>query len=162
MSLRRRLGCFGAALSFAISGGAALGAPPPTLRLAPAKPGPAIDLAAVRRHRAAAILFWRTDCAPCLLELRHLSELRRASGKHPLLLVAMESREMLQAGLRHVGQPIPTWLSAEEPGAVLTRFGGAPPRLPLAVAVNSRGNICRVRHGLIGSNTVKQWMKACD
>jgi thiol-disulfide isomerase/thioredoxin len=142
-------------------GGAAQAAPP-RLQLAPAERGPPVELTAVRRHRPAIVLFWRTDCAPCLLELQHLPALRRAAGGEPLLLVAMQPREAVAAGLQRLGRSIPTWIVAEEPGQVLVRFGGAPARLPLAVALDRAGNICRIRHGLIGSNTVKQWAKACD
>lgn len=160
MRFRHRLACVGAVL-WSTLGGAAQAAPP-ALELVPALGGPAVELAAARRHRPAIVLFWRTDCAPCLLELEHLPQLQRAAGAERLLLVAMQPREAVEAGLRRLGRAIPTWVSAEEPEKVVVRFGGAPARLPLAVALDRWGNICRGRHGLIGSNTVKQWAKACD
>jgi thiol-disulfide isomerase/thioredoxin len=148
-------------LAASVPGGAASAAPP-TLLLAALGSGVPTELAAVRRHRPAVLLFWRTDCAPCLLELQHWRDLRAAAGSEPLVLVAMQPRAAVQAGLKRLGWNLPTFVTAEEPGKVLIRFGGSPPALPLAAMLDRKGNICRVRHGLIGSRTVKQWKKACD
>jgi thiol-disulfide isomerase/thioredoxin len=150
----------GAVLS-SVSGGVGRAAPP-ELPLAPLRPGPTVDLTAARRQRPAIVLFWRTDCAPCLLELENLPALRQAAGSDPLLLVAMQSRDAVRAGLQRLGRAIPTRITAEDPAKVLIRLGGAPARLPQAVALDRQGNICRTRHGLVGSNTVRQWTKACD
>lgn len=133
----------------------------PALRLArPASDAP-VDLAAVRGRGPSVLLFWRTDCAPCLLELRNLPQLTRAAHPGRLVLIALQSREDLERGLQRLERPVRTWRATEDPASVLVRFGGKPPALPLAVALDPAGKVCRVRHGLLGRNIVAEWIKAC-
>lgn len=160
MRLARAVVWFGAALLGMSAGGAALAAPP-ELQLTRSASSAPVALTTVSRGDGAIILFWRTDCAPCLLELQHLAALRRASGSKPLVLVALQSQADLDEGLLRLGTPISTWRAVEDPRTVLLRFGGSPPRLPLAVALDRCGEICRAHHGLVGSNIVKKWIRAC-
>jgi hypothetical protein len=146
---------FGCALASARAAAA------PALRLErPASDAP-VDLAAVRGPGPSVLLFWRTDCAPCLLELRNLPELTRAARPGRLVLIALQPRDELARGLRRLG-PVQTWRAMEDPASVLVRFGGKPPSLPLAVALDPKGKVCRVRHGLLGRNIVAEWIKACE
>ena len=159
MNSWRRVGLIGAALVCCVptSEGAAAA---PTLHLARSASNAWVDLAAVRGHKPSVLVFWRTDCAPCLLELRNLPQLERAARPGRLVLIALQPRQELEQGLKGLG-PVQTWRAIEDPANVLIRFGGKPPALPLAVALDPLGKVCRVRHGLLGRNIVAEWIKAC-
>jgi thiol-disulfide isomerase/thioredoxin len=156
----RRVGLIGAAL-FCCALTRESPAATPAVHLARPGSDVPVDLATVRGGRPSVLLFWRTDCAPCLLELRNLSQLTRAARPGRLVLIALQPRDELARGLRRLG-PVQTWRAMEDPVRVLVRFGGKPPSLPLAVALDPKGKVCRVRHGLLGRNIVAEWIKACE
>ena len=122
-------------------------APPLTLRQVDGRPA--------ALPRPGVVLFWRSDCAPCRLELADLPALRRAAAPLPLQPVELKGA----AGTPHEG---PAGLRTDEdPAAVLTRWGGAPPRLPLTAAVDAQGRLCARHTGLIGRDRLKDWARAC-
>jgi thiol-disulfide isomerase/thioredoxin len=117
---------------------------------------------AALRGKPAVLLFWRSDCAPCLIELRGLSGLQAAAAPAPVVTVALEAPASATQGLRKMGvAPDRAWLSRTEASLTLLAFGPAPARLPLAVALDSRGAVCAQHVGLLGTDRVRQWMKQC-
>jgi thiol-disulfide isomerase/thioredoxin len=118
--------------------------------------------ASVFDGRPAVVLFWRADCAPCRLELNHLDALRAAASPLQLRLVGLQSADPLNAALRGVSlEPEASLRALAPPEQVLTAWGGAPPRLPLAVAINAHGRVCARHSGLIGTDRLRAWALAC-
>ena len=108
------------------------------------------------------IMFWRADCGPCRLELSDLKALRSAAAPLRVRLVGLQSAAALREGLRASGLPAEESLVASgDPAQVLTAWGGAPPRLPLAVAVDAHGNVCGRHTGLVGSDRMAMWSRSC-
>jgi hypothetical protein len=158
----------GRALIAAVTGLAALGAcqarpAAPALGLLSLEaPGAETPLSA-SNGQARVLVFWRSDCAPCLLELRDSAGLRAAAGRARLMLVALEPAERARATLAaQAPAAAPGWAATQDAAVVLTTFGGAPPRLPLAVAVDSRGRLCGSHHGLLGTDRVREWARRCS
>ena len=155
--------------------------------------------AALAPGRARVVMFWRSDCGPCLLELRDLAGLRRESPL-PITPVALDRFAPKWVPVRRlesapdpesrafvVRQPESTWsekalgagpsarralarlrlparaslLARGDQAAILTRFGGPPPRLPLAVAFDAEGAVCARRTGLLGYDRLKAWARVC-
>ena len=115
----------------------------------------------VRPH-GTVVVFWRADCGPCLLELRDLAALRRAASPMSVTPVALQPTRDLDAALRRTGlAAAETLVAPGDGGGVLTLFGGAPPRLPLAVAFDERGRACSRRTGLLGYDHLRAWARAC-
>jgi hypothetical protein len=108
------------------------------------------------------MLFWRADCAPCRLELSHLTPLRAAASPMKLELVGLQSAGELRAGLRAAGlDPASSLRTSDPPDRVLSAWGGPPPRLPLAVALDGTGRICARHSGLIGTERLQAWARTC-
>lgn len=113
-------------------------------------------------RRTTILLFWRPDCGPCLVELADLAALHRAAAPADLKLVGLQSPVELETGLRKRGLgPADSLTTPEEPAALLTRLGGAPPRLPLAVAFRPDGAVCAAHNGLVGRDRVRDWARQC-
>ena len=129
---------------------AALLAAAPALALHTAQGRPAV------LARPGVVMFWRSDCAPCRLELGDLPALRRAAAPLPLQLVSLDAASAAWAGrFRRRSK------THEDPAKVLTDWGGAPPRLPLAVALDPSGQVCARHTGLIGRDRLRAWSQAC-
>ena len=108
------------------------------------------------------VMFWRADCAPCRLELSDLTAIRSSAAPLRVRLVGLQPTAALREGLRASGLPAEESLGAlGDPAQVLTAWGGAPPRLPLAVALDARGRVCGRRTGLVGRDRLAAWSKAC-
>ena len=115
-------------------------------------------------HGAPAIvLLWRSDCGPCLVELNGWSELQNAAQGGRLTALALEAHDSTDVATLARGYPrSAVWTSDEAPSAVLTRLGGAPPRLPLAVALKPDGHVCAVHHGILGTDRARKWIQQCS
>ncbi len=108
------------------------------------------------------LLFWRADCAPCLLELSDLAALRASAGSARVIPVGLQPAAVLRPALARLGlRDGDTLRAAEDPAKVLVRLGGAPPRLPLSVAFRGTGEMCARRSGLLGHDRVRAWSLTC-
>lgn len=109
------------------------------------------------------VLFWRSDCVPCLLELENLKAFEAAAQPQSIAIVALESKAKAAETLAH--RHISTdhaWAAVERPEDVLVRLGGAPPRLPLSIALDRAGAICARRSGILGTDYIRDWVKQCS
>ena len=108
------------------------------------------------------LAFWRSDCAPCLLELRAARDYAVAARPARFLFVGLEDAPALAASARKAGAPSEMLVQGVgSASAILTAYGGAPPRLPLAVAFTPTGSLCARRHGLLGTDQVRAWARDC-
>lgn len=132
----------------------------PALRLAPLdESGPPPVLSG----RPTILVFWRADCAPCLVELGHLRQLEAASGHACLALVALDDAPTARAKLKAMGlAPRHAWRLRDDPAATLSALGRGAPRLPLSAAYDSAGRACGLRIGLLGVDQVRDWARACS
>lgn len=122
--------------------------------------GRPVSLQSLRGGHAAVIVFWRSDCAPCMAELKHLAVLRQQARPLVLLLVNLQSSEELKeavpAAARFLQAPL-SWQALDPPAQVLVAFGGRPPRLPLSVMLGENGQVRARRLGALGPLLVKEW-----
>lgn len=121
-----------------------------------------LDGAPAPAARRAVVMFWRADCGPCLLELGDLAALRRAARPLAVTPVGLQPAATLRPALARLhlsdGDSL---LTPDDAAAVLTRYGGAPPRLPLAVALSADGSVCARHTGLLGRDLVRRWGATC-
>jgi hypothetical protein len=107
-------------------------------------------------------MLWRSDCAPCLVELAHVADIKAAARGGRLLIIALEPREKTERTLRARGVPLDdVWIAQDGAANVLEAMSGAR-RLPLSVALDARGRICRTHVGLLGTERVREWIAACS
>lgn len=108
--------------------------------------------------RDAVLIFWRGDCAPCIDEMRHLADYRRAAGRTRVLAIALQpATDAVAAANRLDFSSAEISVSPDDPAQTLVAFGGAPARLPLSVHVDGKGHVLAARHGLLGTDIVKAW-----
>ena len=108
------------------------------------------------------LAFWRADCAPCLIELNEAAAYAQAARPGRMLFVGLQQPQVLREAALKAGASLDLIVSADGAASeILTRFGGAPPRLPLAVALDASGRVCARRHGLLGIERVMAWAQTC-
>lgn len=151
------------ALSTALLLGGPSAAAAPRLSLASLDTPTTTTTLAQLRGSARVVVFWRTDCAPCLIELPMLEQLQGKLGLGRIVLVGLDDGD---AERRVLAQRAPdlhgAWAATGDAAAILTAFGGPPPRLPLAVAIDRSGRICARHHGLLGSERIESWIRQCS
>ena len=113
--------------------------------------------------RPAVLAFWRSDCAPCLIELGEMALLKRAAGSLRLFWVALEPALTTRQTLSRRAFPaIDIYTTDTDAAQALVAFGGAPPRLPLAVLIDGRGRVLDGRRGLLGADIIRSWARQCS
>jgi hypothetical protein len=147
----------GLSLATAADAIAAAQAGPPRLERLDGKP---VDVG--HTPGGAILAFWRADCAPCLLELRAARNYAAAARPARFLFVGLQDAPALAATARKEGVPPELLVHAVgSASAILTAYGGAPPRLPLAIALRPSGSLCASRSGLLGTDQVRAWARDC-
>ena len=77
-------------------------------------------------------------------------------------LVGLQAPAAVRQGLHAASLPANASLwTAQDAGEVLLAYGGPPPRLPLAIALDAQGQVCGRRTGLLGTDQLKAWSSAC-
>ena len=110
----------------------------------------------------AILAFWRADCAPCLLELRAARSYAAAARPARFLFVGLQDASSLAAAARKADAPAGMLVrGVGSASAILTAYGGAPPRLPLAIALGPSGSLCASHVGLLGTDRVRAWARDC-
>jgi hypothetical protein len=111
---------------------------------------------------ARALMFWRADCPPCLVELRNAAAyIEAAGGRGRVLFVGLQEEGALRRAAARFGVPPDSLARAEgDPRAILESYGGAA-SLPRAVVTDASGRICFRRDGLLGTDALKQAMTSC-
>ncbi len=147
---------------------AAAPAPPPDAfdpRLTPLGGGPEIALSEVSGGPAI-VLFWRSDCAPCLIELAHLAALDEAARPGRLITVALEPAAAAAAKLEDLGLAAGRAYAVAggeaDAEAVLAAASEGGRRLPYAIALEGAGGICARHLGLLGTERARDWMRRCS
>lgn len=113
--------------------------------------------------RPTILILFRSDCGPCLVELRNIEAIRAAAGPAHLVLLAVEDMDDARRFLRRSQLPYSDlWAADTAASEVLVRLNGAPPRLPLAVAFDRTGGICARHLGLLGTDRIRDWVRRCS
>jgi len=110
------------------------------------------------------VQFYRADCMPCQIELQ---QLRKLASAHPYSTIALVTlTDDVKTRQRIAQAKLPANVHVLKPMAdaaiVLTDFGDARHSLPFNVALRKDGGICKQHQGLLGSDTVNDWIAACN
>lgn len=157
----------GAAL--ALTGVAACGAVPPEMR--DAAPGLALttldgsaraDLQTFR-GQPQIVMFWRSDCARCIIELGYVRLLENAATPAALITVALQPAGEARAKAEDLGlHPARSFALAEDPANALARVSQGGRRIPYALALDSQGRVCARHTGMLGAQRIRDWAKQCS
>jgi hypothetical protein len=115
------------------------------------------------RNVPTAVVVWKASCAPCLEDLANLREIAaRAPGWRIVTLAlddAKTARQAMPPQARGLGS---RWHTVEPPAQVLAALNPSQPALPLTIAVDTSGEICARRVGLLGSDVLVAWRTQCS
>lgn len=109
------------------------------------------------------VLFWRSDCAPCLLEIGFLPKISKQFPYLKILLVSLQNKGFTQ---NHLSKNLPAnveqAVAISDAKAVLQEFGNEKLVLPYSVALRKNGSICAKNYGILGINKINNWIKTCS
>lgn len=106
-------------------------------------------------------LVWKSDCAPCLIELGYLAKLQDAAGGR-LVSIALDPPDAARAALSERAiAPHAAYAASGDAAGILAGLAGGQTRLPLSVAVTASGEICASHVGLLGVDMAAEWSRTC-
>jgi len=108
------------------------------------------------------VLFWRSDCAPCLKEISVLPEMANQNQDVPFLLISLHDMEHTRNQLPFMPSNVHVLVADGDGKKVLAAFGNDRTlALPYSVMLNAKGNVCGKHYGLLAPNNIKEWRKQC-
>jgi hypothetical protein len=108
------------------------------------------------------VIFWRSDCAPCMRELALIPALAKRYPRLPIALVSLQDATLTRAHLPQLPENVHILLGKDEPRTLLAAFGNDKIlALPYSVMRHANGTLCSTHHGILAPDTLKQWLKAC-
>lgn len=107
------------------------------------------------------VMFWRSDCAPCLEEMKILPDLAKKNASLTIALVSLQNAEATSANLPSLPHNVQVFIAQGDGKEVLAKFGDEKLALPFSLMLNADGSVCKKHYGIIGTDIVKDWQKQC-
>ena len=115
------------------------------------------------RGHAMLVAFWRSDCLPCLKEMKLLPDMAKANPNLPIALISLQDAEHTAAHLSPMPDNVHVLLAEGDGKQVLTAFGDDKAlALPFSAMLDKNGSVCARHYGILGVETLKVWQKACS
>lgn len=152
---------------------AACGGPPPNTPGAAREAAPTLALTTLDGAARAGldtfggqvqvVMFWRSDCARCLIELEHIRSLESAAAPGAVITVALQSGDSAADKAAALGlHPARSFAVAEDPAAALAKFSAGGQKIPFALVLDKDGRVCARHTGLLGAQRVREWTSQCS
>lgn len=103
------------------------------------------------------ILFSRSDCPPCLQEMKIVPELAREHENLEIKIIFLDKKYPAYAFAPNVR----VVLSGEKENEILVNSGNRKFVLPFSMFLNKNGGICARHYGILGTELVNKWVKKC-
>lgn len=133
------------------------------LAAAPTASAVALDAPSGSLRGPAVVMLWATWCASCQAELARLPRLAPAAAPLPILTLAIDPPVAARAKLIANRRPLSgAYADGRNKAQVLAEWGGPGTALPLAVAIDAAGRVCGRKAGLLGTDQLKAWARACS
>ena len=108
------------------------------------------------------MMFWRSDCAPCLVEVAGFDKVRQAAGNIPIIMVVpsfnKKDQYFLQKPIKYSAHIV---LYKGNYNKMLEYFGDPEGGVPYSVMFDENGKGCISNLGPVNSKTVKDMYAEC-
>jgi thiol-disulfide isomerase/thioredoxin len=113
------------------------------------------------KNDPALVIFYRSDCAPCHVEINMLPELKHAAEHIHITVISLTSPDkVLAEKLKGLDIQLVD-ASDRDTSALLRAFNDQQLALPFSFMLDKEGTVCARRAGLLGLNIIKDWRKQC-
>jgi thiol-disulfide isomerase/thioredoxin len=114
-------------------------------------------------ERPTVFLFWDTECAPCLEELRNIGELRNAFPEAVFVAVSLSPRTDTTRVLARYDVPadVVRALAPAEPRGLLSQLGNRAGVLPFSAAFRGSGEQCASAAGALSASFLAHAAALC-
>ena len=112
--------------------------------------------------RPGILVLWASWCVPCRAELKRLPALAAQARPLPVVILALDPPQVARAALKAQGSDMTAFADDRPPAEVLAQWGGGGSGLPLAVALDREGRRCGLKHGLLGTDQIDDWVRRCS
>lgn len=108
------------------------------------------------------VAFWRSDCAPCLQEMKLLPEIAKDNSDLTIALISLHDVEHTRSHLPDLPDNVHTLVANDDGKKVLASFGNDRTlALPYSVILNKKGDVCGKHYGILSPDQIKEWRKEC-
>jgi thiol-disulfide isomerase/thioredoxin len=111
--------------------------------------------------RPSLVIYWRSDCAPCLQELKSVPHIARTNPNVSIVLVALHNDMKPEQWQPYMASNV-LMKTADDTDKNQMRADGDPSMaLPFSVALHADGSLCEHHFGLLGTARAKEWAATC-
>ena len=108
------------------------------------------------------VAFWRSDCAPCLQEMKLLPEIAKDNSDLTIALISLHDVEHTRSHLPALPENVHTLVANDDGKKVLASFGNDRTlALPYSVMLGKNGDVCGKHYGIVSPDKIKEWRKQC-
>ena len=119
--------------------------------------------ASVLRNNRALIMFWSSNCPPCLMEMRDFARIKSAAGNIPIIVIADAwgaNEQRLLANPKSMGALILNVGSRFN--SFLEQFGNPEGAIPYSILMGRDGNACIAHIGQMSANSMQSMLRECN
>lgn len=103
------------------------------------------------------MLFSRSDCPPCLQEMKIVPEIAKEHSNLSINVIALDKKYPATVFPPNVH----VVLAGEKENEIIRRAGNTRFVLPFSMFLNSDGIICGRHYGILGTQQVNKWVNTC-
>jgi hypothetical protein len=108
------------------------------------------------------VLLWRSDCAPCLVELSRIAAFKEAAGSTRIATLALEPEAQARISAQRFSIPVENgFVTTRSMRQVLTSIRAGLLFMPTSVMISANGRICDSHIGILGTDKIAEWISRC-
>lgn len=115
------------------------------------------------RGNKSLIMFWASNCPPCLMEMRDFARIKSSAGNIPIIVIADAwgaNEQRLLANPKSMGALIINVGSRYN--SFLEQFGDPEGAVPYSILMGTDGNACIAHIGQMSANSVQAMLRECS
>jgi hypothetical protein len=106
-------------------------------------------------------VFFRSDCAPCIQELRIIPKIAREHEDLRIVIISLDKQPVNHYIFSGFMKNVHVFKLGEKGEAMAVNTGNDKLILPFSVLLDKEGRACFRHYGLLGTQLVDEWLKSC-